>query len=289
MPQQRVIELDAMTDQPFAVVDQQPQVEFRSVQVRGREGLKALLHRGAGDDERVDRIRLAALTGALACIRGQVRRDPQHPLAALDQESLQRSGDVPAVLERPHAVAVEAARPPQQRAEPAPADLDGLLAEQLAGRGRHGGHRVRTLVRVRAKHDHDARPPLDPPRADVWWTRLARGGATHLSSHARPPRPATSDKTKEVRPSPADSLKERQLAARSGPAPRRRTTPTAESKQQASMRQRGRVWFGARRHAAARPSIAEARAVWAPPRESPGSATTASGPLRTGQQRAVSR
>jgi len=54
----------------------------------------------------------------------------------------------------------------------------------------------------------------------------------------------------------------------------------------ASVRQRGRVWFGARRHAAARASIAEARAVWAPPRESPGSATTASGPLRTGQQRA---
>src|SRR3954463_8324120 len=96
-------------------------------------------------------------------------------------------------------------------------------------------------------------------------------------------------KQKEVRPSPADSLNESQLAARSGPSPRRRTTPTAESKQQASMRQRGRVWFGARRHAAARPSIAEARAVWAPPRESPGSATTASGPLRTGQQRAVSR
>jgi hypothetical protein len=29
---------------------------------------------------------------------------------------------------------------------------------------------------------------------------LARGDATHLSSHARHPRPATSDKTKEVRP-----------------------------------------------------------------------------------------
>src|SRR5215210_2167734 len=40
-------------------------------------------------------------------------------------------------------------------------------------------------------------------------------------------------KQKEVRPSPADSLNESQLAARSGPSPRRRTTPTAESKQQA--------------------------------------------------------
>src|SRR3954449_6182777 len=45
-------------------------------------------------------------------------------------------------------------------------------------------------------------------------------------------------KQKEVRPSPADSLKESQLAARSGPSPRRRTTPTAESKQQASKRHR---------------------------------------------------
>src|SRR3954465_5274899 len=45
-------------------------------------------------------------------------------------------------------------------------------------------------------------------------------------------------KQKEVRPSPADSLNESQLAARSGPSPRRRTTPTAESKQQASKRKR---------------------------------------------------
>jgi hypothetical protein len=33
-------------------------------------------------------------------------------------------------------------------------------------------------------------------------------------------------KQKEVRPSPADSLKESQLAARSGPSPPRRTSPT---------------------------------------------------------------
>src|SRR5215208_5132208 len=45
-------------------------------------------------------------------------------------------------------------------------------------------------------------------------------------------------KQKQVRPKPADSLKESQLAARSGPSPPRRTSPTAESKQQASMRQR---------------------------------------------------
>jgi hypothetical protein len=80
--------------------------------------------------------------------------DPQHPLAALDQKPLQDRRDVPAVLKRPHPLAVEAARPPQQRAEPAPADRDGLLAQQLAGRCRDGGDRVRTLVSVRAEHDH---------------------------------------------------------------------------------------------------------------------------------------
>jgi len=34
-------------------------------------------------------------------------------------------------------------------------------------------------------------------------------------------------KQKEVRPSPADSLNESQLAARSGPSPPRRTSPTS--------------------------------------------------------------
>src|SRR5215204_6976946 len=55
---------------------------------------------------------------------------------------------------------------------------------------------MRTLVSVRAEHDHCLVPPVDPFRADGWRTRLAGGDATHLSSHARHPRPATSDKTK---------------------------------------------------------------------------------------------
>ena len=96
--------------------------------MRGREGVKALLQRGASDVERVDRIRLAALTSTPARVRGQVRRDPQHPLAAGDQKPLQTPGDMPAVLKRPDALAIKAAPPPQQRLEAAPADLNGLLA-----------------------------------------------------------------------------------------------------------------------------------------------------------------
>src|SRR4051795_6540120 len=66
------------------------------------------------------------------------------------------------------------------------------------------------------------RPPV-LTETDTWRTRLAGGGATHLSIPDR--RRAT--KQKEVRPSPADSLKESQLAARSGPSPPRRTSPTS--------------------------------------------------------------
>src|SRR6476620_7934665 len=76
---------------------------------------------------------------------------------------------------------------------------DDLLAQQLPGRGRDSGDRVRTLVSVRAKHDHGPRPPLAPLGADARRTRLAGGGATHLSSHARHPR-RRATKQEQVRP-----------------------------------------------------------------------------------------
>jgi hypothetical protein len=164
MPQQRAVELDTLADQALAVVDEQPQVQLGPIQLRGRKGLQALLQRGASDVERVDRIRLAAPASAPARLRGQVRRDPQHPLAAPDQKPLQRPGHVPAVLQRPDTLAIEAARPLQQRAEPTPVDRDRLLAQPLARRRSDGGDRVRTLVSVRAEHDHRPRPPLPPQR-----------------------------------------------------------------------------------------------------------------------------
>jgi hypothetical protein len=90
-----------VANEALAVIDQQPQIKLRSVQLRGWEGIQPFLQRGAGNIERVDRVGLAALTGALARLRGQMRRDAQHPLAALDQEALERAGHVPAILKRP--------------------------------------------------------------------------------------------------------------------------------------------------------------------------------------------
>jgi hypothetical protein len=67
---------------------------------------------------------------------------------------------------------------------------------------------------------------LSVPMLDARRTGLAGGAATLLSSHAEHPRPATSDTTKGGQAPRADSLKESQLAARSGPSPPRRTSPT---------------------------------------------------------------
>jgi hypothetical protein len=37
MPEQGAVELDALADEPLAMVDEQPQIELGPVQVRGRD------------------------------------------------------------------------------------------------------------------------------------------------------------------------------------------------------------------------------------------------------------
>src|SRR4051812_12154121 len=106
MPKERAVELDAVTDQAFAVIDEQPQIELRSVQVRRRKGLKAFLQRRSSDIEGIDGVRLAALAGASTRVGAEVSRDAQNPLAALDEKALQRPGHMPAIFQRPHALTV---------------------------------------------------------------------------------------------------------------------------------------------------------------------------------------
>ncbi|MDP9377199.1 MAG: hypothetical protein M3P40_06455 [Actinomycetota bacterium] len=64
----------------------------------------------------------------------------QGPLAALDQEALQRARDVPAILERPRPFVAQTTGPAQQHRGALSAGLNRLLAEQLAG--------------SRTEHDH---------------------------------------------------------------------------------------------------------------------------------------
>jgi hypothetical protein len=116
----------------------------------------------------------AASTGAGA--GGELGRDAHDRFAACEQEPLECAGDVPAVLDRPHPLAVMAARPDQQRVEGPPPRRDRLLAEQPPGRRIDGRDGVRALMRVRADHDHPETLPfagvLGPDRRR---TLLSRG------------------------------------------------------------------------------------------------------------------
>src|SRR4030095_11917243 len=114
-----------------------------------------------------------------------------------DKEPPQRPRDMPAILKRPPPLAADAARPPHQLTERAARRGDRHVAERAARRLVDGRQRVRALVVVRPDHDHLHRPLLGCHSTDPRWTHLSRGDATLLSSHARDPRTAAGDTTKE--------------------------------------------------------------------------------------------
>jgi hypothetical protein len=84
---------------------------------------------------------------------------------------------------------------------------------------------VRALVGVHPEHDHDPRPhPFRPdagrPADRACW------GRCHAPIKSRRTSPTGDERHNKRRSGPrADSLKESQLAARSGPSPPRRTSP----------------------------------------------------------------
>ena len=155
-----------------------------------------------------------------------------YAFTATEQEALQRARNVPAVLQGPDPLAIEPARPPQQRREPARADLDGLVAEDLTGRDIDRSQRVRALVGVRPEHDHDPRPHPFRPDAGRSADR-ACWGRCHAPIRSRRTSP-TGDERHNKRKSgqPADSLKESQLAAGRDHPPRvgRHRQPNPNSK-----------------------------------------------------------
>ena len=64
MPLQRVVERDALADQPLAMVDEQPQIELGAFQLRGRQRIQAFAQRRPGDRDRVDAVGLPAPASA---------------------------------------------------------------------------------------------------------------------------------------------------------------------------------------------------------------------------------
>jgi hypothetical protein len=158
VPEQVVIERGAHPDEPLAVIDQQPDVEFDAGQLRDRQPLNALPERRSGDGDGVDAVGPAAIAPGAALVGHQPRRDPDHALAVDEQKPLEGTGDMATVLKRPHALVAQAAGPLKGRREPAVTDLDSGVPEQLAGARGDGSQRVRALVHVRTEHDHDLRP-----------------------------------------------------------------------------------------------------------------------------------
>jgi hypothetical protein len=207
MPAQVVAQRGPLRDEPFAVIDEQSDVEFWAGQLRDWQGVEAFAQRGAGDRDGIDEVRFARFARRLACAGGQLGRDAHDGFASGEQEPLERAGDVPAVLDRPHAFGAVAARPREQDIEGPLAGRDGALAEYAPRRRLDRGDGVRTLMRVRPDHDHDPCPfrsvgvlkggsPAD--------TSQSRPKATHLSSHAGDPRTAASDITSAGQTRPVD-------------------------------------------------------------------------------------
>ena len=152
-----------------------------------------------------------------------LRRDPDHALAARDQEPLQRARDMPAILQRPDPLAVQAARPdtraPKPRARPGPSSrpAPGRSPPSTAAI-------VCERLWVSAQHDHD---PVLLSRRGGHPADTACWGRCHAPIKSRRTSP-TGDERHNKRKSghPGRQPQRSQLAARSGPSPRRRTSPT---------------------------------------------------------------
>lgn len=81
VPAQIVDQRGALLDQTLVVLMDQPDLQVNSSQSRGREVLQAVRERGAGDRERVDRVRLPAGRdmGSRLAIRCGARRATASP------------------------------------------------------------------------------------------------------------------------------------------------------------------------------------------------------------------
>ena len=163
---------------------------------------------------RVDAVGLAAPASAATRVGHQLasrRAATRSPRAIRNRSNDAR--DVPAVLERPDPLAAEPARPDQQRGEAPGADLDRLLAEQLAGRRR----RPRRSCASACGCPHRARSLTSSTststEVDARRTRLAGGAATLLSSHAETS-PTGDERHSERQSGPTGRQPERESARR---------------------------------------------------------------------------
>ena len=143
-----------------------------------------------------ERSRAATRTGH------QLRRNPDHALAARDQQALQAPTDAADVLQRPQTIRTQVPGPAQQLFVTLRARGGGELLDQLTGPrpNRHRG--VRLLVRVHSDNNGHSFSLFDSERGQSSSGQASiRAGTTLLSGHAGDPRAATGDST-ECRSAP---------------------------------------------------------------------------------------
>ena len=154
LPAQPILGAGALPHQILSMVAEKPDLHRVLIERRGGKALHAVLDHGAGDGERIDLVRLARHALPAAGGAHPVRRHAHDPLAGRDQGLLEPPRDMPTVLNRPHPLVVQPARPTHRRQMPLLVGLDLAGAAPPAGPRVDGRQRVRALVRVRPDHDH---------------------------------------------------------------------------------------------------------------------------------------
>ena len=131
--------------------------------------------------------------GRQASAGHQLRRQTHRGLAPVDQEPLQRSGDIADVFDRPYPLDIERAGPLQQLPVPdrpgrrgAVLDLDAELIDRRGSMG--------LLVRIDSdRHRLLVPSSMNPMKRTPWRKCVSRGAAALLSVHARTSSTATGD------------------------------------------------------------------------------------------------
>jgi hypothetical protein len=114
----------------------------RLIEERDGEPLDPLPQDRPRDCSSVNLVGLARLAFPATGGAHQPRRDPHDPLAGGNQGLLEMVGEVAAILDRPHDLAVEPLRPAQRFQVPLLASRDLALVEESSCRGVDGRERV---------------------------------------------------------------------------------------------------------------------------------------------------
>jgi len=157
-PPEPVLGLGALPNEGLAVLDEQ--LDLARLLILGRDGQVGVAECCAGDRERVDAVGLPKRSPAATRTGHQLRRNPNHPLAARDEQPLQAPADASDILQGPQTIRTQPLGPAQHLFVTGSSRRGRELADDLtrSTTNRHRG--VRLLVRVHSNYDGQQLLPL---------------------------------------------------------------------------------------------------------------------------------